>query len=637
MRPQPSSAKPRLLLPALLSSLLVMAACTTDSETANTLAANRNTQQAEVPAGSGNQSGGAVIPADDSTTGDVSADSSPKQIPCSNNDTTTWCAGIAVESIAPSAKHIAGVPEADGPNTRNQKFGLGGYGDVAGLGDPSKLNISAGDATGNYTNPEDLGQEQAINVRVMYLTIPGKPAVLFVTLDAAGTGNLIQKGIKTTVSKATGVPIDNILVGSTHSHSAPDLQGLWGGVPATWLSCTPEEAALIGCGEDDKWTGGLYQRAAAAAKRAKDQAVKVRLETATQEVNLNGTRSPKAVPDMTTDQALTVLRAVALGTDETVATLVQYAAHPTILGSDNRLTHSDYVNATLRTVEKALGGRALYYNGPIGDASARDNIPNSCDKPDGNIYTVGSENVKKAYCRANSYGKSLGGAAVRLINNSDLRKPVDVDLAVGHRTAVLPVTNPLFVGAGAIRAFNRYYNFVETPADDIPQINMLRNSLPQLAPTASTTVSRITLGKPQNGKGLEMATIPGEGRNGLGQLLRKLAYGPQSKGKPMMLLGLTHNSFGYIIPEEEFGGPLPKNSGYELIYEETVSLGPLTAPLLRYQAYFPLFNVAPEFYAPAYLTACQGSPDSDACLVKILQFRSPGPADVMNLPNEFQR
>lgn len=602
-------------MPILVSSLLTLAACGSDSPTPLAVS--------DTPA---------TTPTGESSAG---APTGPF-FPCDMNDKTSWCAGVAVESIAPSAKHIAGVTESDVPQDRVQRFGLGGYGNVANLVNPQQLNISFGDATGNYTAAEDLGEDHSIKVRVMYLTIPGKPAVLFVTLDAIGTGNLIQKGIKNAVNAATGVPVDNILVGSSHSHSAPDLQGLWGGVPATWLSCTKADEALDGCGEDDKWTAGLYQRAAAAAKRAKADAVKVRLETATEDVPLNSIRSPKAVPDQSTDRALTVLRAVALGADATVGTIVQYAAHPTILGSDNRLVHTDYVHALLVTVEKTLGGRALYYNGPIGDASTSGDPATQCNPLNSVVFASPSTNVARAYCRANSYGKLLGNTAVKLIRNEARRKPVDTELAVAHQQAVLPVTNPLFLSAGLIRAFNRYYNFVETPVDDIPQITLLRNSLPQVAPTATTTVSRITLGKPAAGRGLEMATIPGEGRNGLGQLLRKLAYGPDSKGKPMMLLGLTHNSFGYIIPDEEFGGPLPKNSSYEPVYEEIVSLGPLTAPLLRYQAYFPLFNVPPEFYAPAYLTACQDSPDSDACLVKILQFKAPGPSDIQNLPNEFQ-
>ena len=102
----------------------------------------------------------------------------------------------------------------------------------------------------------------------------------------------------------------------------------------------------------------------------------------------------------------------------------------------------------------------------------------------------------------------------------------------------------------------------------------------------------------------------------MGQLLRTLAWGDLKEERPMMLMGLTHNSFGYIIPEEEFGGPLAP----ELPYEETVSLGPLTAPLLRLQAYFPLFDVPEEAYAPDYFSAC-ADPQDDACITQVLNHK----------------
>lgn len=537
-----------------------------------------------------------------------------------------WCVGAAKESIAASAKHIKGITEVDYPQSRVQGMGVGGYGDFVNLINPNQFNISFGFAKGNYTDKEEDGAAHSLYVRAVYLAIPGQSELALVTVDAIGTGNLIQKGIKQAVSSATGIPVNNVLVGSTHSHSAPDLQGLWGGVPATWLSCTQADEALEGCGTDEaeQWTAGLYQRAAQAVKKAKLQSVAANLEVATKQVDLNQTRNDAALPNQTTDKALTVMRAVGVGTSNPIATVVQYAAHPTLLGADHRKLHSDFVLSSLVRVERELGGMAIYYNGPIADASAKTGPLMAC--------TGIKDRDPRDYCRAQQYGRILGDQVVAVVNDRSMRTVVSPILNVQHAQAVLPVTNPLFVGAGLIRAFNRYYNFVETPVDDIPQVTLLRNTLPQVAPTASTEVSRVTLGEPLRGKGFEMVTIPGEARNGMGQLIRALAYGKEdAKTKPLMLLGLTHNSFGYLIPEEEFGGPLPKGPDYEPVYEELVSLGPATAPLLRFQAYFPLFKVPPQAYAPGYLTACQAGPEQDDCLLRVMQFRAPGASDLQSL------
>ena len=65
----------------------------------------------------------------------------------------------------------------------------------------------------------------------------------------------------------------------------------------------------------------------------------------------------------------------------------------------------------------------------------------------------------------------------------------------------------------------------------------------------------------------------------------------------MALLGLTEDSLGYFIPEGEFHYVDPSgDTGFLLPftgYEEFVSLGPLTVPLLRAEGYAPLFGADP--------------------------------------------
>lgn len=529
-------------------------------------------------------------------------------ISCSAN---LWCVGAAVTSIDPSEKHIAGVVEARDAAEVIQKMNIGGYGGVnpEAIAEPQNLltnfNIGLGPAEGNFDALEENGDTHSLSLRAVYLAEPDKEAIMLMTIDAIGTGNVIQKEIKRAVNVAIGIPEDNILLASTHSHSAPDLQGLWGGVPKTWLNCDESLTNQDGCGEADNWLAGVYQKAADVALLAQSRAVAASLATGHTFLDKNRTRSEPGTATQTTDQAMTILSASDLATGNQIATVIQYAAHPTIIGSSNRLLHCDFVYGAVAHVEKRLGGVGMYINGPIADTSASTGQQPACD---------GLEGVDRDFCRAQDFGRQLGQQATDLIINSGQVVPIPVGLTVRHAQAVLPVTNPLFIGAGLLRSFNRYYNFVETPADDIPEVAAFRELLPQLTPTATTTVSRITLGD-QNNK-LELATIPGEGRNALGQLLRTLAWGADNANRPMMLMGLTHNSFGYIIPEEEFGGPLTP----ELPYEETVSLGPLTAPLLRLQAYFPLFDVPQEAYAPAYFSACQ-DPQDDACITQILNHK----------------
>jgi hypothetical protein len=50
-----------------------------------------------------------------------------------------------------------------------------------------------------------------------------------------------------------------------------------------------------------------------------------------------------------------------------LATLVNYACHPTIMGPPNRLITPDYPGAMKRVVEQAIGGKCLFLQGSAGD------------------------------------------------------------------------------------------------------------------------------------------------------------------------------------------------------------------------------------------------------------------------------
>jgi hypothetical protein len=540
------------------------------------------------------------------------------------------CAGAAKRTIAPDAKFIAGVTEDRLPGLSVlQQFHLGGFGfgpfefskllsSITG-GQFSDRSCVPGSATcvsneaarrayycKNYQADCSLPLRDRIWIRAFYLSQPGTGGtstdVLFITIDAIGAGNLIQAGLKSAISSATGVARDNIVIGQTHSHAGADLQGLWGGVPDEWVSNT------------------LYKMGAEAAKAAKDAAQPATLTYATgEDAAFSNYRRPRVDLSAHTDPALSVLQARDNG-GSVLGTIVQYAAHPTTIGEGSggalgRAVHADYVLGLEDAVEAASGGATtLYYNGPIADAS-----------PGGD--TVGVND----YERVRSRGECLARSALALLDPQQSicgfsklkrdgvrRSTLEPTLTISQKTAVLPVTNPLFLALGASGQISRYYDFSALPLSQLPlvgaQLAVQQPNLPQVATTATTLVSRITIGGA--GKGLEIVTIPGESTNTYGQSIRAL-----TPNKNMMLLGLTHNSFGYIIPEDEFQYlDASGSAGFVLPftgYEEFVSLGPLTAPLLRLQAYNPLFDVpqSDPRNLPPSATACTTDPTGNACIV----------------------
>jgi hypothetical protein len=72
------------------------------------------------------------------------------------------------------------------------------------------------------------------------------------------------------------------------------------------------------------------------------------------------------------DDTVIVARVTDLGNDKLVATVVNYACHPTTLAWENTLISPDYPGAMRETVERATGAPCVFIQGASGDIGARD-------------------------------------------------------------------------------------------------------------------------------------------------------------------------------------------------------------------------------------------------------------------------
>jgi hypothetical protein len=274
---------------------------------------------------------------------------------------------------------------------------------------------------------------------------------------------------------------------------------------------------------------------------------------------------------------------------------MQDSAHPTSVGAGNdpRIPHADYVLGLAQYLERD-GGTAIYFNGAIADASGAGGDCQSNDEVDD-------------YVRVRCRGEALGEAMLAAAGTPTL---VTGPLSIRNVEAILPVTNPVFLAAAGIGSFNRYINYEFLPLSEVPFLADQVEYLPQFMPIARVNVSRVSFGEQ-----LDIVTIPGETTNTFGEYIQSL-----EPGRPMMLLGLTQDSMGYILPEEEFNYIDPTgDDGFVLpftSYEEYVSLGPLTAPMLRLQAYIPLFDGAAQAHLPPSIAACYDESVGERCIVE---------------------
>jgi hypothetical protein len=251
-----------------------------------------------------------------------------------------WRVGFDKESLDPSTE------ELDSNN-----FHLGGFGIF-----PTRQ--SHGPAV------DGDGSVESIFVRAMAVSDrSGHGTLLMAALENQGTFAADKLGpygiydIRRQVAQDTGVPVDMIVVNSDHSHAGPDLIGLWGGVPVSYLQYVHDQTvraletafhnrvpARLLVGSD---TPALPDPAAGGYVAG----------TATPGENMVhsqfGTDPVTGYDDGAVDTELRVLQAVD-GDGHMLGTLVNYAAHATVMNGDNTLYSADWPGRVARATETAL-------------------------------------------------------------------------------------------------------------------------------------------------------------------------------------------------------------------------------------------------------------------------------------------
>ncbi|MFZ6180465.1 hypothetical protein [Nannocystis pusilla] len=363
---------------------------------------------------------------------------------------------------------------------------------------PSDAHLDQNVYMGAYGAPFTRGPAQGVHDAVFArsFAIEGDGGgVIMAIVDLPGMGNQNTRAVRQKVAELTGLDEAQILVGTTHSHSAPDLMGLWGGVPGDYRDFINDEIA--------------HSMAA-----AWDARVPATLAVATIKAPNNNRRGWGF-----TDDDMTILDAKDLEGNR-IGTLVNFAAHPVILGEDNKEISCDYVGYSVQKIEAALGAPASLFNGALGDATPK--------VPDGQY--------PDDFARAQAYGELLADIAIAAVETAE---PVEGSLVWSHTEWEQGVDNLLFQIAAQL---------------GILQFDFESMGLSQVVTTQSTYF--------RLGTQVQGVAFPGESltRNGL-------AIKENMKAPHKMILGNTGDALGYFIPSDEW------QTGKNDNYEETVSLG----------------------------------------------------------------
>jgi hypothetical protein len=348
----------------------------------------------------------------------------------------------------------------------------------------------------------------------------GSTSVAVVSLDLLGFPSVLCERVRLQVPR---IPAENILIGSTHTHSAPD--------------CYAFPDGQGGHTGDLAYIDSVCQKAAEAINAAIDNLRPAAIRIATGEAQGRIAYNYYA-PDLY-DRRMSVIQALAPD-GETIATLVNYATHPEVLGSSEGIVSPDLIGPLCERIESKVGGLAMFVNGAQGGMVTADN--RDLDHPQD--ATRGYWNDHRAWDECLRIGHTMADEALRLVDNQPMQQsPTLLCKAIDVRFPVESDT----LWAVVLHSPLRY------PHNEDRSV--------------TTRVNLVNLGTAQ------ILTIPGEALPNIGFYLKR-----KMRGEHNLLFGLTNDAFGYILTKVDFKS-FPR---YD--YVSRTSLGEMTGEILIEQA-----------------------------------------------------
>ncbi len=345
----------------------------------------------------------------------------------------------------------------------------------------------------------------------------GVEKIAFLSVDHLGYDHAMVERVRSIASSATQIAPDRIFVMSSHTHAG-------GGA---YLEIFPILAGRY----DPKIRAFYEERAAEALVRANSNLKPARIAIGAGEARGISRFRSKWPPDGPVNAEVGVIRIDSAATGKPLAVLMNFAAHPTVLGSKNFEFSADFVGYARRAVETMLGGdvMALFANGAQGTIA-----PHAFQ---GNTEWERAENV----------GTILAAEVLKVALMLKPQESVEIKLA---RTV---------------------FDIKPQPPQGFP-------AAVRFPPAYTTEVNAISFDNR-----VAFVTIPGELSSILNNQVKE--RGRLLGFEKTFLLGLTNDALGYIITEDEYR---------HKTYEASISLfGPNFGSFITNEAFTALEKLRP--------------------------------------------
>jgi hypothetical protein len=444
--------------------------------------------------------------------------------------------GAAVTSLAPDAERwqTEGCSEnlSNAPEEITHLAGLAGQGQLPGWPRSPDCIYLGGYGIGPARAATGIDPHAGVSVRSLAIS-NGADTVVWQMVDMVGffaryRSELCDRcgilDIREHIAGTVGLSVDDIAIGSTHTHGGADGYGAWGGMPRWYREQVRDQ--VIASAYD--------------ALRA--------MEPATISVGAVDARSfnreRRDTYHSTPDYGAVWLHARAKGRKAVLATLVNYAAHPTVLGSQS-LLHGDWPAAMATELGSALGGVGLVFEGGLGNVSP--------SRPNGATVDLTGDGAVDDYDEPVQMADDFA-ALIRAEIERGGHQLASNEIATASETIAHPATNWVLAGAGVAGLLDR--DFTPGPGaggagrftwskQDAAGLGGSRACTTAGPLTIKTTVSAFRVGE------LSVLTGPGELFSNMTEVVKSEVRRDALSGGQTMVFGQTQDSLGYIIQSFE--------------------------------------------------------------------------------------
>lgn len=354
-----------------------------------------------------------------------------------------------------------------------------------------------------------------LTVRVVYLK-QGSTAIAIVSLDLLGFPSVLGDRVRARVPR---ISAENILIGSTHTHSAPDCYAFPDGKGGHTGNLAYMDRVCVLASE--------------AINEAIDHVRPARLRIATGEAQ--GKIAYNYYAPELYDRRMSIIQA--LGPDGKVtATLINYAIHPEVLGNQLGILSPDLCGPLYERIEESVGGMAIFMNGAQGGMVTADN--RYLDRPQAG--RPGYWEDARTWEECVRIGHTMADEALRIVRAVPVQE--QPRLFCRSTTLAMPVQSP-----------EMWYVVTNSPL-----------KYPHTAErTVSVRLNLVNVGDSQ------ILTIPGEALPNIGFYIKR-----KMRGANNLLFGLTNDAFGYILTRVDY------HSFPRYDYVSRTSLGEMTGEIL---------------------------------------------------------